>query len=98
MRAALFLGVAITAWAASPVQESVEARQPEILKEFVEFLSIPNIASDRPNIGRNSELLQRMMQRRGIVVRILPGGGEQPVVYGELATPGAKRTVMFYAH
>src|SRR4051812_44240801 len=98
MRAALFLGLGALAWAASPVREAVDARQPEILKEFVEFLSIPNVASDRPNILRNSELLRRMMERRGISVRTLPGAGEQPVLFGELVTPGAKRTVVFYAH
>lgn len=98
MRAALFLGITAGLLAASPVREAVERRQPQILKEFAEFLSVPNIASDRVNIQRNAELLRRMMERRGILVRLLPGAGEQPVVYGELPAADAKRTVVFYAH
>ena len=98
MRTALFLALGATAWAASPVREAVEARQPRILSEFIEFLSIPNVASDTVNIQRNADHLRRMMEQRGIKTRILEGGGKQPVVFGELTTPGSQRTFVFYAH
>ena len=40
-----------------------------------------------------------MLAARGVAARILesPGGGS-PAVYGELASPGATKTVVFYAH
>jgi len=71
----------------------------EIVRELSNFLAIPNLASDRANIQRNVDLLIRMMSARGITARALesPSGGP-PAVYGELTSPGASRTVVFYAH
>ena len=69
-----------------------------ILMEFQGFLSIPNVASDGPNIRRNAEWLRQAMERRGIKSQLLEAAGAPPVVYGELAAPGAKRTVVLYAH
>jgi hypothetical protein len=69
-----------------------------IVDEYIELLSIPNVASDAPNIQRNVDLLVKMMQARGISTKVLNAAGASPVVYGELITPGASRTVVFYAH
>jgi acetylornithine deacetylase/succinyl-diaminopimelate desuccinylase-like protein len=79
------------------VREYRQAHESEIIGELVELLSIPNVASDTPNIRRNAAKLLEMMSRRGIQARLLEGGGP-PAVYGELNTPGATRTVGFYAH
>lgn len=69
-----------------------------IVDEYIRFLSIPNVAADKPNIQRNTDVLVGMMQARGIRTRLLTVAGANPVVYGELATPGATRTIVFYAH
>ena len=69
-----------------------------ILMEFQGFLTIPNVASDGPNIRRNAEWLRQAMERRGIKSQLLEVAGAPPVVYGELAAPGARRTVVLYAH
>ncbi len=74
-----------------------QAREAEIINELFEFLSIPNVASDTPNIRRNAEMLQAMMRRRGINARLLESKGS-PAVFGELMTPGATMTIGFYAH
>ena len=74
------------------------ASQEDILREFQEFLSIPNVASDTANIRRNADWLTKAMQRRGLSTRLLEAAGAPPVVYGELKSPGAKRTFIFYAH
>ncbi len=68
------------------------------LAELAGLLAIPNVASDTPNIRRNAERLAEMMRRRGIEVRLLEHEGAPPVVYGELAAPGARRTLLVYAH
>lgn len=68
------------------------------LAELADFLAIPNVASDTPGIRRNAERLAEMMRRRGLAVRLLEEGGAPPVVYGELAAPGARRTLLVYAH
>ncbi|HWP44306.1 MAG TPA: M20/M25/M40 family metallo-hydrolase [Blastocatellia bacterium] len=73
------------------------AHETEIIEEFIELLSIPNVASDDANIRRNAALLIEMMGRRGIQARLLEGNGP-PSVFGELKVPGATRTIGFYAH
>jgi acetylornithine deacetylase/succinyl-diaminopimelate desuccinylase-like protein len=76
----------------------VREHEADILREFAELLSLPNVASDTANIRRNAEHIQRMLTRRGLRAEVLDGAGGPPVVYGEKRTPGAKRTLMIYAH
>ncbi|MGA9770818.1 MAG: M20/M25/M40 family metallo-hydrolase [Blastocatellia bacterium] len=73
------------------------AHEAEIIAEFVDLLSIPNVASDTANIRRNAEKLIEMMSRRGIQSRLLEGNGP-PAVFGELKIPTATRTIAIYAH
>src|SRR5207253_65573 len=39
-----------------------------------------------------------MLRRRGIEARLLETPGAPPAVYGDLPSPGARRTVVVYAH
>jgi acetylornithine deacetylase/succinyl-diaminopimelate desuccinylase-like protein len=84
--------------AAASARAFVAENEPAILREFAELLSLPNVASDTPNIRRNAEHIQKMLERRGLAVALLDGAGGPPAVYGERRTPGAKRTLMIYAH
>jgi acetylornithine deacetylase/succinyl-diaminopimelate desuccinylase-like protein len=69
-----------------------------IVRELADFLAIPNVASDEVNIQKNAARLVEMMKARGVETESLPIAGRGPVVVGKLMTPGAKRTVIFYAH
>ena len=62
------------------------------------LLAIPNLASDATNIRKNAEAIQKMLARRGVESRLLEVEGAPPAVYGEIRTPGARRTIVFYAH
>ena len=73
-------------------------RETEIVGELTRLLAIPNLASDSINIRRNAALIVAMLERRGATARILEAPGSPPAVYGELLTPGALRTVVFYSH
>ncbi len=84
--------------AAATVREYRQAHEQAIMEEFREFLSIPNIASDAPNITRNAERLKEMMKARGLEPQALEIPGRGPVMFAEIRTPGAKHTVIFYAH
>src|SRR5260370_16067147 len=75
-----------------------EAHEHAIVAELVDLLSIPNIASDAPNIRRNAALISKILDKRGITPRLLEIPDAPPAVYGEIRTPGATRTVVFYAH
>jgi acetylornithine deacetylase/succinyl-diaminopimelate desuccinylase-like protein len=72
--------------------------EDRIVRELAEFLAIPNVASDAPNIQRNAEHLVEMLEARGIETHLLPITGRGPVVFGKLVAPEATRTVIFYAH
>lgn len=75
------------------------AHEPQIIGEFVDLLSIPDVASDAPNIQRNADQIEQMLKSRGFQVQELPTAeGRGPVVFGELDSPGAKHTILFYAH
>lgn len=69
-----------------------------IVQEFETLLAIPDGASDRANIRRNAEAIEAMMSKRGIEPRLVSVPGSNPVVFGEIRTPGAARTIVFYAH
>jgi acetylornithine deacetylase/succinyl-diaminopimelate desuccinylase-like protein len=73
-------------------------RETVIVGELTRLLAIPNLASDSVNIRRNAALIVEMLERRGATARILEAPGSAPAVYGELLTPGATRTVVFYSH
>ncbi|MEX2151713.1 MAG: M20/M25/M40 family metallo-hydrolase [Gemmatimonadaceae bacterium] len=75
-----------------------QAHDVEIVRELATFLAIPNLASDSVNIRRNARHIVQMLERRGIRGQVLETPGAPPAVYGELRSPGATRTIMFYAH
>src|SRR5262245_16399231 len=68
------------------------------MEEFGALLSIPNVASDAPNIRRNAQTISRMLEARGVKTRLLEIPEAPPVVFGEIDAPGATRTLIFYAH
>jgi acetylornithine deacetylase/succinyl-diaminopimelate desuccinylase-like protein len=70
----------------------------EIVREFSELLAIPNVASDRANIQRNAEVIAAMMEKRGVHARLIAAPNANPIVFGEIRTPGASRTIVLYAH
>jgi acetylornithine deacetylase/succinyl-diaminopimelate desuccinylase-like protein len=104
MRTLLLLALACStsSFAVTPAQEARAwriAHEREIVREFVELLAIPNVASDAPNISRNANAVKAMLERRGVTTRLLTLDGAPPIVVGDLRAPGAtQRTIAFYAH
>jgi len=68
-----------------------------ILRDFVDLLSIPNVAADLADMHRNAEHIIDLLKSRGFTARQLNAGGA-PYVYAELASPGATASVLLYAH
>ena len=78
-----------------------EANEHKIISEFVALLSIPNVTNDSANIQRNADFIMQAMNARGIgKVQLLHATTSKafPAVYGEVNTPGATQTIIFYAH
>jgi acetylornithine deacetylase/succinyl-diaminopimelate desuccinylase-like protein len=101
----IFLTSLVMAQTAAPTNPAaLAARQwrqqheRAIMDEFVALLAIPNIASDHANIQRNAEAIAQMMEKRGIAAKLVSVPGGNPVVFGEIKTPAATRTIVLYAH
>jgi acetylornithine deacetylase/succinyl-diaminopimelate desuccinylase-like protein len=84
--------------AAAAAHQWRAAHEQAILAEFMGLLAIPNLASDGPNIRRNAAAVSAILEKRGVKTRLLEVPDVPPVVFGEIDTPGATRTVIFYAH
>jgi acetylornithine deacetylase/succinyl-diaminopimelate desuccinylase-like protein len=82
----------------SSVREYRQQHEADIVRSFAQLLSLPNVASDTANIKRNADAISKMLEQRGFHTQKLTVAGAPPVVYGELNTPGAKHTLLFYAH
>jgi acetylornithine deacetylase/succinyl-diaminopimelate desuccinylase-like protein len=74
------------------------AHENEIVGEFTTLLSIPNLASDIPNIERNAQAITKALESRGVSVQLLRAPGSPPIIYGRLSAPGVRPTIGIYAH
>jgi acetylornithine deacetylase/succinyl-diaminopimelate desuccinylase-like protein len=76
-----------------------KAHEPAIVREFVTFLSMPNVATDVRDVDRNARYIEEQLQARGFATQLLTAAPDTPAsVFAERKVPGAKRTVIFYAH
>jgi acetylornithine deacetylase/succinyl-diaminopimelate desuccinylase-like protein len=88
----------VAAQSNNAVREYRRANEHRILREFVGLLSLPNVASNREDIGKNAARLVEMMAARGLKPQLLEADGAPPSVFGEWRVPNASRTLVFYAH
>ena len=83
-------------------QKYTSAHRAELIRQYEEFLSLPNVAADPASLRRNADFLVSQLQVRGAQAKLLTAPGlaasVPPLVFGEVKTPGATRTFVFYAH
>jgi acetylornithine deacetylase/succinyl-diaminopimelate desuccinylase-like protein len=99
--AAFLLWLATAIAAQTPpeaTREYTAAHRAELVQQFRELLSIPNVAADPANLKRNADLLLAELRKRGIDSRLLSLPGAPSVVFGQIDVPGAQHTIVFYAH
>ncbi len=84
----------------SRIRDYRKANEAQIVSEFLALLAIPNVASDSVGIAKNVALISSMMEKRGLAPRLLtaPHKSSPPLIYGEWLVPGARRTIVMYAH
>src|SRR2546430_3023034 len=95
--AAALLLAAAPADVVTQVRAWRQQHEKEILRELFDFLSIPNVAADAPNIKRNADALARMFERRRFAPELIAGAGP-PLVVAERRLPNTRRTITFYFH
>lgn len=87
--------------AVDAAREYREAYSHQILSDYFELLKIPNVASDIENIRKNADFLISAFEKRGASMELLTLPDKPdvpPVIYGEINTPGAERTLIVYVH
>jgi acetylornithine deacetylase/succinyl-diaminopimelate desuccinylase-like protein len=80
------------------VREYRQMNEAQIVRDYAKLLSLPNMASDTANIRNNASFIMDLLEQRGFNALALNVSGAPPAVYGELTTPGAKHTLLWYAH
>lgn len=81
-----------------PVNEWRQAHEQQIVDQFAELLTIPNVAADTANIRRNAAYIGKMLEDGGMQVELLELDGGNPAVFAERTAPGATQTIMMYMH
>ncbi|NGP90043.1 M20/M25/M40 family metallo-hydrolase [Fodinibius halophilus] len=87
--------------AVKAAQNYYEDNGADILNHYKEYLRIPNVASDIPNIRRSAQYLVKEFEKRGAEMELLELPDRKdvpPVVYGEITVPNAERTLILYVH
>jgi acetylornithine deacetylase/succinyl-diaminopimelate desuccinylase-like protein len=84
--------------AAAAARSWRQQHERAIVDEFIGLLALPNISRDRQDIQRNAEAIAALMKKRGIDASLVSVPGGNPIVFGEIRTPGATRAIGFYAH
>jgi acetylornithine deacetylase/succinyl-diaminopimelate desuccinylase-like protein len=85
----------------SVIRKFNQQQADRLLREYFSFLAIPNTASNKDGLQKNASFIAALMKTRGIRnVQLLNAVTPDvpPYVYGEVIVPGAKQTLIFYAH
>lgn len=99
------LALALAAGAAQAASPTVavrawrQAHEREIVGDFSTLLAKPNVATNLADVQANAAYIEGLLKVRGFATRIIEAEpGTPPSVFAELKVPGARRTVVFYAH
>jgi acetylornithine deacetylase/succinyl-diaminopimelate desuccinylase-like protein len=84
--------------ARAPVQAYVNAHRKDIVQEYLKLVGTPDLHGDVPNLKRNATLLLAMMKQRGLDAEQWDTADGIPVMFAQKLVPGAKHTILFYAH
>ena len=75
----------------------IESRREQFLAQLFELIAQPSISTTGEGITECGELLQQLMEASGATVQVFEDSG-LPMLYGEVRSPGAGRTVLVYGH
>jgi len=81
------------------VRQWRQAHEAEVVGQLADLVAARSVAADPAGLTAMAGQLKGELAKRGFDTRLLSAGpGTPPVVYGALTTPGARRTLVFYAH
>jgi acetylornithine deacetylase/succinyl-diaminopimelate desuccinylase-like protein len=82
---------------AQAINDYRNQHEHQIISDFAELLSIPNVAINLDDMYRNAEHITGLLEARGFKTQTLSAGGA-PYVFAEMSTPNATETILIYAH
>jgi acetylornithine deacetylase/succinyl-diaminopimelate desuccinylase-like protein len=84
---------------AGSLAEQITAASQKNFGEYLELLSIANVADEPRDIQRNAAFLEQSFRKRGFKTHLLNNAAQRPLVLAELArTRNNAPTVLFYMH
>ena len=92
-----FLAVYSQVFCQEVLDRRIEEILPEVLQTHREFVSIPNVASDKHNMLRNLEWARSAFENSGFEVQLLPSS-TLPVFFAERKSANSNGSVLFYLH
>lgn len=92
----LMLGLSASSGATS-IETYRKLHEMEILSDFRQFLSLPNVAVNKSDMLANAEWIEDYIGRRGFSSETVTASGA-PYVIAERNQPGATKTILIYAH
>ncbi len=94
----LILGFGLSAGInASDTEGYRKAHEMDILSDFRQFLSIPNVAVNKADMQANAKWIEDYISTRGFISEAVTASGA-PYVIAERKQPGATKTLLIYAH
>lgn len=69
-----------------------------IVGQLDELVRLQSVAANPDALAVTAARLESLLKARGFKTQQMTAPGAPPVVFGSYASPGAKRTVIFYAH
>ena len=74
------------------------AHREDLIHQFSDFLTIPNVAATPEGLRRNADYLLAQLRQRHIEAQLLTLPDSPSIVCAHIDTPGAQHTIVFYAH
>ncbi|MBI1344586.1 MAG: M20/M25/M40 family metallo-hydrolase [Terrimonas sp.] len=97
----MLASVSAQSTATSVISRYILQNEIPIVHEYAGFLKLPNVAAESIGLQNNRSYIMDMMKKKGIgnILLLSPlTPGAPAAVYGEVIVPGARHTLIFYAH
>ncbi|MEM3641292.1 MAG: M20/M25/M40 family metallo-hydrolase, partial [Candidatus Bathyarchaeia archaeon] len=80
------------------VYKNIDANAENFVKALVKLVKQPSVSAKGEGIEECANLVEEMLRETGFSTKILRHEKGNPVVYGEIKSRKAKKTLLFYDH
>jgi acetylornithine deacetylase/succinyl-diaminopimelate desuccinylase-like protein len=80
------------------VQDYRAKHEAAIVGQLDELVRLQSVAASPEGLSATATRLEALLKARGFKTSLMTASGAPPVVFGAFNSPGARRTVVFYAH